>query len=65
MAQEWNISSDTICIEGLDDQEKKGLKAALHRIGKNVIAMSVDNVTIEGINARAYGVAQPTETLER
>jgi hypothetical protein len=39
------------------------LQAALHRIGKNVIAMSVDNVTIEGINDRAYGVAQPTENF--
>lgn len=39
------------------------MQAALHRIGKNVIAMSVDNVTIEGINDRAYGVAQPTENI--
>jgi len=63
MAQEWNISSQTMCIEGRSDQEKTELQAALHRIGKNVIAMSVDNVTIEGINDRAYGVAQPTENI--
>ena len=26
MAQEWNISSQTMCVEGLDDQEKTELQ---------------------------------------
>ena len=59
MAQEWGISSQTICLDGLDGQGKAGLLAALQRAGLNVIVMQDDNTIVRGINDRADGVAQP------
>lgn len=63
MLEEWNISSQTLCLEGLNEQEKEDLQSALQRVGQNVIIMSVDNVVLEGMNHRARGVAQPSENF--
>jgi hypothetical protein len=60
MAQEWNISSQTICLDRLTEEEKADLQATLKRVGLNVIVMQDDNPIIDGINDRAYGVAQPS-----
>ncbi|AFU57970.1 hypothetical protein Ngar_c10280 [Candidatus Nitrososphaera gargensis Ga9.2] len=60
MAQEWGISSQTICLDQLNEQEKADLQTALHRVGLNVIVMQDNNQIIHGINDRAQGVAQPT-----
>lgn len=59
MARKWSISSQTICLDGLDDQDKADLLAALQRAGLNVIVMQDDNTIVRGINDRANGVAQP------
>lgn len=63
MAKEWNISSQTICLEGLSEQEKADLQATLQRVGLNVIVIQDDNPIIDGINHRASGMAQPTENF--
>ena len=59
MAREWNIPSQTICLDGLGDQDKADLLAALQRAGLNVIVMQDDSTIVRGINDRANGVAQP------
>jgi hypothetical protein len=63
MAQEWNIHSQTLCMEGLTDQIKADFRTALLKTGFNVIDMSVDNIIVRGLSDRAHGVAQPTENF--
>jgi hypothetical protein len=60
MAQEWNISSQTICLDQLTEEEQADLQAILQRVGLNVIVMQDDNPIVDGINDRAYGMAQPS-----
>jgi hypothetical protein len=60
MAEEWGIESQTMCLERLTEEEQKELQDALLNAGLNVIAMSDDNLVIDGINDRAPGVAQPS-----
>lgn len=59
MAQEWNISSQTICLDKLVEQDKADLLTALQGAGLNVIVMQDDNTIVRGLNDRAQGVAQP------
>ncbi|MEW6603194.1 MAG: hypothetical protein AB1351_00725 [Thermoproteota archaeon] len=60
MKLEWNISSQTICLEKLSEQEKADLLAALHGIGLNVIVMQDENIIVRGLNYKAEGVAHPS-----
>jgi hypothetical protein len=60
MIKEWNIQSQTLCLDGLTEEDKANLQVALQRVGLNVIIMQDDNQIVDGINDRAHGVAQPS-----
>lgn len=60
MKLEWNIPSQTMCLDRLSEEEKAGLLTDLQRAGLNVIVMQDDNMIVRGLNHRAEGVAQPS-----
>jgi hypothetical protein len=59
MAEEWGVSSQTICLDKLTIIEKAELQSDLQKLGLNVIVMSADDHFLDGINDQALGVAQP------
>jgi hypothetical protein len=59
MAEEWRVSSQTICLDKLSIIEKAELQSDLQELGLNVIVMSADDHFLDGINDQALGVAQP------
>lgn len=57
MTEEWGISSQTLCLEGLTIFEKLTLEQDLQNVGLNVITMRDDNVAVPiGEN----GLARPS-----
>lgn len=59
MKLEWNISSQTICLDKLGEEEKAGLLSDLQAVGLNVIVMQDHNMIVKGLNHKAEGVAFP------
>src|SRR5688572_26183578 len=55
MALEWNISSQTICLDKLGEDEKASLVSDLQAVGLNVIVMQDQNMIVRGLNHKAEG----------